>query len=112
MQALKGKVVLITGASKGIGAVTALEMAKSGAIVIVNYNGSEKAAEQVVANIKASGGHAITIQADVSNEHDVEPLFDEAIAEFGKVDVLVNNAGIMLTKPHRESVNRRIRQNT
>lgn len=99
MQVLNGKVALITGASKGIGAVTALEMARSGATVIVNYNGSEKAAEQVVADIKAAGGHAIAIQADVSLEQDVERLFDEAIAAFGKVDVLVNNGGIMLTKP-------------
>ncbi len=99
MQVLNGKVALITGASKGIGAVTALEMTRSGATVIVNYNGSEKAAEQVVADIKAAGGHAIAIQADVSLEQDVERLFDEAIAAFGKVDVLVNNAGIMLTKP-------------
>jgi 3-oxoacyl-[acyl-carrier protein] reductase len=98
MRLLKDKIVLITGASKGIGAVTALEMAKNGASVIVNYNGSRHAAEQVVKDIKDTGGNAIAIQADVSSEQDIEPMFNEAITAFGKVDVLVNNAGIMLTK--------------
>jgi 3-oxoacyl-[acyl-carrier protein] reductase len=98
MQVLNGKVALITGASKGIGAVTALEMAKSGAKVIVNYNGSRQAAEQVVAAIKAADGHALAIQADVSKELDVARLFDATIAAFGKIDILVNNAGVMLTK--------------
>ncbi|MET3982072.1 3-oxoacyl-[acyl-carrier protein] reductase [Mucilaginibacter sp. UYP25] len=99
MQVLSGKVVLITGASKGIGAATALEMAKNAASVIVNYNESKEAAHQIVDSIKASGGYAIAVQANVSDEQDVARLFDEAIAEFGKVDVLVNNAGIMFTKP-------------
>ncbi len=99
MQVLSGKVVLITGASKGIGAATALEMAKNGASVIVNYNGSKKEAKQVVDNIVAAGASAIAIQADVSKEWDVARLFDETIAKFSKVDVLVNNAGIMFTKP-------------
>ena len=99
MQILNGKIVLITGASRGIGAVTALEMAKSGATVIVNYNSSQKAAEEVVEQIKREGGHALAIHADVSSEDDAKRLFDEAIAAFGKVDVLVNNAGMMLTKP-------------
>lgn len=98
MQALKGKVALITGASKGIGAITAQEFAKSDAAVIVNYNGSADAAEQVVAAIKVEGGEAIAIQADVSKEGDVIRLFDTSIAAFGKIDILVNNAGIMMTK--------------
>jgi len=99
MLMLKGKVVLITGASRGIGAATALEMAKSGAIVIINYNNNRQAAEEVVEQITGEGGYALAIQADVSQEQDVKRLFDEAIAALGKVDVLVNNAGIMLTKP-------------
>lgn len=101
MQVLNDKVALITGASKGIGAVTAQEMAKMGAKVIVNFNSSQQAAEKIVADIESAGGQAIAIQADVSNERDVERMFDDAIATFGKVDVLVNNAGTMLTKAIR-----------
>ncbi|RFM33569.1 SDR family oxidoreductase [Chitinophaga silvisoli] len=99
MQILNGKVALVTGASKGIGAVTAFKLAQNGAKVIVNYNGSHKAAEQVVADIRNAGGYAIAVQADVSKEADVKRLFDDSIAALGKIDILVNNAGIMLTKP-------------
>jgi 3-oxoacyl-[acyl-carrier protein] reductase len=98
MQVLKGKIALITGGSKGIGAATALEMSKSGAVVIVNYNGSADAAEQVVAAIEAAGGQALAVQADVSREQDVVRLFDAGIAAFGRIDILVNNAGVMVTK--------------
>jgi 3-oxoacyl-[acyl-carrier protein] reductase len=98
MHKLNGKVALVTGASKGIGAVTALELAKNGASVIVNFNGSPKAAEQVVADIRTAGGQAIAIKADVSKEEDVARLFDEAIAAMGKIDILVNNAGVMMAK--------------
>lgn len=99
MHTLHGKIALITGASKGIGAVTAFTLAQHGATVIVNYNGSHKNAEQVVANIRNAGGHAIAVQADISKEADVKRLFDDSIAALGKIDILVNNAGIMLTKP-------------
>ncbi len=99
MHKLNGKVALVTGASKGIGAVTALELAKNGAAVIVNYNGSYEAAQRVVADIKTAGGKAIALQADVSKEDEVARLFDEGIATMGKIDILVNNAGLMMTKP-------------
>jgi 3-oxoacyl-[acyl-carrier protein] reductase len=98
MNLLKGKVALVTGASKGIGASTALELAKNGAAVIVNYHGNASAAEKVVADIEAIGGQAIAVKADVGQEQDVVRLFDEGIAAYGKIDILVNNAGIMMTK--------------
>ncbi len=98
MSTLTNKVVLITGASRGIGAMMARYMAKAGAKVIVNYVGSLAPAEEVVADIKAQGGEAIAVQADVSKSADVKALFDAGIAHFGKIDVLVNNAGIMITK--------------
>lgn len=98
MNNLKEKVVLVTGASRGIGAAVAFDLAKAGAKVIVNYAGGKDAAEQVVAGIKNSGGDAIALQADVSKTADVKALFDDAIAHYGKIDVLVNNAGIMITK--------------
>ncbi len=98
MSTLTNKVVLVTGASRGIGATMAVYLAKAGAKVIVNYAGSKDAAEQVVADIKAGGGEAIAVQADVSKANEVKALFDAGIAHFGKIDVLINNAGIMVTK--------------
>lgn len=95
---LQGKVVLITGSSRGIGAEIAKKVSQCGAKVIVNYVGNKKAADDVVSEIKASGGIAVAIQADVSLSADVTRLFDESIASFGKIDVLVNNAGIMFNK--------------
>lgn len=96
MKNLSNKVALITGASRGIGAEIAVHLAKAGAKVIINYSGSKEAAEEVVKQIKKSGGDAIAIKADVSNSQDVKNLFDTAIAHYGKIDVLVNNAGIMI----------------
>ena len=98
MQTLANKVVLVTGASRGIGATVAQQMAEAGATVIVNYAGSAAEAAQVVAAIKAKGGEALAIQADVSQADQVERLFDQAIAQYDRIDVLVNNAGIMITK--------------
>lgn len=98
MNMLNGKVALVTGASKGIGAATAFELAKNGTAVIVNYHSNASAADKVVADIKAGGGQAISVRADVSQEHEVVRLFDEGIAAFGKINILVNNAGIMMTK--------------
>ncbi|MGQ1945512.1 SDR family oxidoreductase [Geofilum sp. OHC36d9] len=95
MSNLEGKVALVTGSSKGIGAEIAKTLAKSGAKVVVNYAGSREFAENVVKDILYDGGEAVSIQADVSNKDDVVRLFDETITHFGKVDVLVNNAGIM-----------------
>lgn len=98
MDSLKGKAVLITGASRGIGAAVAKRFAAAGADVIVNYAGSKDAAEQLLQEILKAGGNAIAVQADVSKPAEVKALFDKAIAQYGKLDVLVNNAGIMITK--------------
>lgn len=98
MKTLKDKVILVTGASRGIGASIAEKLAAAGAKVIVNYAGGKEAAALTVNKILAQGGAAISIQADVSNSAAVKALFDSAIEHFGKIDVLVNNAGIMITK--------------
>jgi 3-oxoacyl-[acyl-carrier protein] reductase len=90
-----GKVAIVTGASRGIGASIAQRLARDGFTVIVNYAGSAKAAEEVVAKIEAAGGRAITAQADVTDAAAVARMFESAEAAFGGVDVLVNNAGIM-----------------
>ena len=94
MKNLQGKVALVTGASKGIGAAIARELATRGAAVAVNYSGSKAAAEKLVAEIKTAGGKAIAVQADLSNPDSVGPFVDKAARELGPVDVLVNNAGI------------------
>ena len=88
------KVVIITGASRGIGRATALELASFGATVVVNYARSSEAAEEVVATITGSGGKAIALQADVSQAEQVDSLIKETLAKYGRIDVLVNNAGI------------------
>lgn len=91
---LTGRVAIVTGASKGIGAGIALRLAADGASVVVNYARSADAAEKVVATIRTAGGHATAVQADVSKRGEIETLFSKAAAAFGHVDVLVNNAGI------------------
>jgi 3-oxoacyl-[acyl-carrier protein] reductase len=98
MNTLTNKVILVTGASRGIGAAIARKLATEGAQVIVNYAGSKDAAEEVVNDIKQNGGDAIAVQADVSKSAEVKTLFDTAITHYGRIDVLVNNAGIMITK--------------
>jgi len=98
MNTLTEKVILVTGASRGIGATIARKLANAGAKVIINYAGGKEAAEQVVSVIKQNGGNAIALQADVSKADEVKNLFDAAIAHYGRIDVLVNNAGIMITK--------------
>ena len=89
------QVAIVTGASRGIGAAIAQRLAKDGYAVIVNYAGNAAEADKVVAAIVAAGGVAIAIQADVADPAAVRALFDGAIAQFGGIDVLVNNAGIM-----------------
>src|SRR5262245_12916359 len=92
-QRLAGKVAVVTGASKGIGAGIALHLARAGAAVAVNYSSSREGAERVVAEIKKGGGKAVAIQGDVANHEAVEQLFKETVRAFGGVDILVNNAG-------------------
>jgi 3-oxoacyl-[acyl-carrier protein] reductase len=91
---LSGSVAVVTGASKGIGAAIAKALASEGASVVVNYASSKHGAEKVVEEIRAQGGKAIAVQADVAHKKDIDRLFTETTARFGKVDVLVNNAGI------------------
>lgn len=99
MSKLKGKVALVTGASKGIGAGIATELAAAGAAVVVNYAGDQAGAETVVNTIAAAGGRAVAIQADVASESDVSRLFEQAVEAFGPVDIVVNNAGVYQTMP-------------
>lgn len=94
LQKLTGKVAIVTGASRGIGKATALALASEGAKIIVNYASSSGAAEDVVKEITEAGGSAIALKADVSQEAEVETLFQETMNQLGRVDILVNNAGI------------------
>ncbi|MBN8234419.1 3-oxoacyl-[acyl-carrier-protein] reductase [Halobacillus kuroshimensis] len=91
---LNEQVALVTGASRGIGRAIALELARQGAKVAVNYAGSEDKAEAVVQEIIAGGGSAMKIQADVASEEDVKQMVKTVVDEFGRLDILVNNAGI------------------
>jgi 3-oxoacyl-[acyl-carrier protein] reductase len=93
MAQLTDKVAVVTGAGRGIGRAIALELAKRGAAVVVNYNSSADAANEVVAAIQAAGGKAVAVKADVSSLADAEALIKAAIDQFGKIDILVNNAG-------------------
>lgn len=94
MEKLANKVAVVTGASKGIGAGIAKKLAAAGASVVVNYASAKAGAEKVVADIVASGGKAIALQADVSKSADITKLFEQTQAAFGAVDILVNNAGV------------------
>lgn len=91
---LENKVALVTGASRGIGKAIALDLASNGASIAVNYAGNEAKANEVVDEIKANGGNAIAIKADVSNGDEVQAMIKEVLNEFGQLDILVNNAGI------------------
>src|SRR5215210_4656214 len=93
-QRLTGKVAVVTGASKGIGASIALHLAAEGAAVVVNYASSKEGADRVVAEIASKGGRAVAARADVSKQDDIRRLFAEAKEAFGRLDILVNNAGI------------------
>jgi 3-oxoacyl-[acyl-carrier protein] reductase len=99
---LEGKVAVVTGASKGIGAEIAKQLAAEGASVVVNYSSSKAGADKVVADITGKGGKAIAVQADVSKEADIKKLFAETKKAFGRLDVLVNNAGVYEFAPLEE----------
>jgi 3-oxoacyl-[acyl-carrier protein] reductase len=91
---LTGKVAVVTGASKGIGASIAKHLADEGASVVVNYSSSKAGADKTVAEITSAGGKAVAVQADVAKKGDVERLFSETKKAYGQIDVLINNAGI------------------
>jgi 3-oxoacyl-[acyl-carrier protein] reductase len=99
MSSLNGKIAIVTGASKGIGAAIATAFAAAGASVVVNYSSDQKGAEAVVANIAKAGGKALAIKSDVSKPGEAEAIVDATIKHFGKVDVLVNNAGVYKFAP-------------
>lgn len=108
---LTGKVVVVTGSGSGLGSGIALRFAEAGATVTVNYRSSAAGAQAVVEKIEAMGGRAIAIQADVTDKAEVEQLISQTVAAFGRLDVLVNNAGlyplvslIEMTEADRKSV--------
>jgi len=96
---LSGKVALVTGASKGIGAAIAQQLADAGASVVVNYSSSKEDADRVVSGITGRGGRAVAVQANVAKKPDVDRLFAESKRAFGHLDILVNNAGIYEPAP-------------
>jgi 3-oxoacyl-[acyl-carrier protein] reductase len=103
MMSLKGKAAIVTASSRGIGKAVAERLARDGAAIVVNYSGGESQARGTVARIESTGGRAVAVQADVSRADDVRRLFDACFEAFGRLDVLVNNAGVMFTKPVAET---------
>src|ERR1035437_1878261 len=99
MKKLEGKVAVVTGASKGIGASIAKHLAAEGAAVVVNYASSKEGADRVVAEIADKGGKAVAVQANVSKQADIDRLFAETKKALGKLDILVNNAGVYEFSP-------------
>ncbi|MCE0741919.1 MULTISPECIES: SDR family oxidoreductase [Bacillus] len=99
MEQVKGKTAIVTGASRGIGRAIAEQLADLGIKVAVNYSSSPEKAEEVVEGIKKKGGEAVAIQADLSRVAGVESLFTKTIEAFGKVDILINNAGVNIYQP-------------
>jgi 3-oxoacyl-[acyl-carrier protein] reductase len=96
---LAGKVAVVTGASKGIGAAVAKHLAAEGAAVVVNYSSSKQGADKVVSEIAGKGGKAIAVQGDVAKPADIERLFAETKKAFGRLDILINNAGVYEFSP-------------
>ncbi|RKP53781.1 SDR family oxidoreductase [Pararobbsia silviterrae] len=101
---LKGKIALITGGSRGIGAATARQLASEGATVVISYSNSEGQANDVVAAIEASGGKAVALKADQANAAEVKALIADVVKRYGKLDILVNNAGVFETGTVAETV--------
>jgi 3-oxoacyl-[acyl-carrier protein] reductase len=95
---LSGKIALVTGSSRGIGRAIALRLSRDGAAVAINYISDANSAEATAAEIQAAGSAAVALQADVSKPEDIQKLFDQTIEQFGQLDVLVNNAGIRISK--------------
>ncbi|MEK9842389.1 MULTISPECIES: SDR family oxidoreductase [unclassified Thalassospira] len=102
MSATENRTAIITGASRGIGVALAKRLAKDGFAVVINYASSAQPAEELAESLKADGHKAIAIRADISRPDAVTALFDKTISEFGGVDVIVNNAGVMTTQPIAE----------
>lgn len=99
---LSGKTAIVTGGSKGIGASIALQLAEEGASVVVNYSTSREGADRIVQAINRKGGKAIAVQANMSQQKDIDHLLSETIKAFGKLDILINNAGIYEFAPLEE----------
>jgi len=99
---LAGKVAVVTGASKGIGAAIAKALAAEGAAVVVNYASSRGGADRIVDEIKSDGGQAVAVQANVAKSEDIQRLFAETKKAFGALDILINNAGVFETRPFGE----------
>ena len=102
MAKLTGKIAVVTGGSRGIGAAIAKGLGKEGATVIINYNHSQEEAETVVNEIKGMGNLAVALQADISDAEATKVFIEKALADFGKIDVLVNNAGITRDKTFKK----------
>jgi len=102
MNKLTGKVAVVTGASKGIGAAIAKALAAQGAAVVVNYSSSKKGADAVVADIARNGGKAVAVQGDVSKAGEAEGIVDAAVRSYGRLDILVNNSGVYEFAPIQE----------
>lgn len=102
MSKLEGKVAVVTGASKGIGAAIAKALGAKGASVVVNYASSKEGADKVVSEIKAGGGKAVTVKGDVSKREEAKAIIDAAIENFGRLDILVNNSGVYEMKSIEE----------
>ena len=99
MSANENRTAIITGASRGIGVALAKRLAADGFAVVINYANSAEAAEKLAESLKSQGHKAIAVKADIARPDAVTALFDKTIAEFGGVDVIVNNAGVMMTTP-------------
>ncbi|HZP81151.1 MAG TPA: glucose 1-dehydrogenase [Chthonomonadaceae bacterium] len=106
MGRLAGKVAIVTGASRGIGAAIARRLAADGARVVVNYSASEEAARQVITQIGEAGGEAVAVQADLSDYWQIPGLFEMAMLQYGRLDILVNNAGVAEFHPLGEITQR------
>jgi 3-oxoacyl-[acyl-carrier protein] reductase len=96
---LDGKVALVTGASRGIGRAIAMRLGHAGAAVVVNYSGNHEAANETVSAIEAASRRAVAVQGDVGKVGDIQRLFDSTFEHFGRLDFLVNNAGVVFYKP-------------